>query len=331
MAKYLIIGGGFTGICAAQLLKKRGIEFEGLEKDERLGGRAEIGHHRVYSSNSVEFLSRFSSEEWFRIDEEPKERKKGEWATVAPLENTYENFYLGTSYYHPKKSFHELLESLIAPVKEHFHLNKTVEKIDAANKTVFCQDGSSYTYENLLWCTHIDQLRKVWQGENTQLLKVLKKSRHLHAGINLDLELKAPPFDFRNSVVFNFRYKEKKMRTIGVQDINLENPNTPQHLNWILFVDEEVSDDREELAKCVRTMKRELQKEFPSLKDLLLKERIAFLPALSGDESTELKSLELVPHVYYLGPQVSLPETDNGLTNMDRTINNCSHFEQTLS
>lgn len=331
MAKYLIIGGGLTGVCAANLLAKKGLEFEGLEKEERLGGRAEIGHHRIYSSNSVEFLSRFSTDEWFRIDDEPKERKKGEWSKVADIDNDCEEFYLGTSYYYPKSNFSHLLTSLIEPVRDTFHLNKTVEKVDAGTKTVTCQDGTTYQYETLLWCTHIDHLRKVWQGDNSHLLKALKKTRELHAGISLDVELKAAPFEFKNSVVFNFRYKDNKMRAIGVQDSMSEGSTEHSHLHWLLFVDEEICEDREELAKCVRTMKREILKEFPEMKDLLVKERIVFLPALSGDESAELKSLELVPSVFYLGPQVSLPGTDASLRNIDRSIDNCAHFEQSLS
>lgn len=328
MAKYLIIGGGLTGVCVAQLLQKRGIEFEGLEKEDRLGGRAEVGHHRLYSSSSVEFLSRFSEGEWHRIDEEPKERRKGEWVGVTDVEEPFEKFYLGSSYYYPKSGFTEVLNSIITPVQEKFHLNKTVEKVDAAAKTVYCQDGTSYPYDKLVWCTHIDLLRKVWQGENSALLKAIKKARELHSGINLDLELSGAPFEFKNSVVFGFRYKDKKLRTIGVQDA--EPQDNHSHIHWMLFVDDEICEDREELAKCVRTLKRELQKEFPEMKDRLVKERIAFLPALSGDESTELKSLEVVPDVYYIGPQVSLPDSDESLKNIDRTLNNCIHFEQTL-
>lgn len=330
MAKYLIIGGGISGICVARILQAKDIQFEGLEKEDSLGGRAEIGHHRIYSSKSVEFFSRFSSMEWFRIDEEPRERKKGEWSQVNDVDDPYEKFYLGTNYFLPKGHFSDLVHSLSEPVKDKFLLRKTVEKIDSEGKKVICQDGSEHSYDNLIWCTHIDLLRKVWNGDSLQLLKVIKKARELHAGINLDLELSKLPFDSKNSIVFNFRYKDQKMRTIGIQESTFENSIESSHLHWLLFVDEEVCEDREELAKCVRTMKREIQKEFPELKNLILKERIVFMPALSGDESAELKSLELMPGIFYVGPQVSLPDSETSLKNIDRSLDNCAHFEQTL-
>ena len=56
MAKYLIVGGGFAGLLVGKVLRAHGIEFVGLEKSERLGGRIEVGHHRIYNKESLSFF-----------------------------------------------------------------------------------------------------------------------------------------------------------------------------------------------------------------------------------------------------------------------------------
>src|SRR4051812_16369356 len=114
MEKYLIVGGGFSGLLAANLLLKKGAEFVGLEKSEKLGGRVESGHHRFYEEGSTDFLSKhFSDLEWEQISEPAKERRKGEWNDLNPDTLADEEaFYIGPRFYQTKGNVEKLLEVL---------------------------------------------------------------------------------------------------------------------------------------------------------------------------------------------------------------------------
>ena len=209
-------------------------------------------------------------------------------------------------------------------VKGQFHFRKTVTEVDPERKVVTCSDESTYEYEKLLWCSPLELLLKAWKGDKTALLKVMKNAKEIPGGINLDLEMSTDVFPLRNTMVLPFRYKDTKLRALGVR-------STERHAHWMLFLGQEIIEDREELAKCIRTFKRELQKEFPELKAAICSERIVYLPTISGETPTTAKSLELMPDVVYLGPEIRLPDTDEGLRNIDRTLDNCRRFEETIA
>lgn len=93
-------------------------------------------------------------------------------------------------------------------------------------------------------------------------------------------------------------------------------------LHLMVFLPKEVMEDREEVAKCVRTLKRELTKEFPELSAKTKREKIVYLPLLSGEEAVSWGSIEVGPGVFYLGPQVYLTDEQAELRNLDLLVSN---------
>src|SRR6478672_11749359 len=121
MEKFLIVGGGVSGLASALVLKSRQIDFEGLEKQDQLGGSSVSGHFRILESALVEFMEHISpGGPWHRIDEPPKERKKGEWASVALDSSEEERPYLNTPYYLSDQSLSSIVQGWSAKAAPYF-------------------------------------------------------------------------------------------------------------------------------------------------------------------------------------------------------------------
>lgn len=321
---YLLVGGGFAGLLTAKLLQDRAHAFVGLEKTDAFGGSAGNGHQRFYDEKALEFLREKLGElEWTAVEEPPRERRKGEWRGIEENLSDAEKFFLRAPFFNPRARFAEIVQRLTAEVGRHFHKRKQVDAIHPEGRRVVCADGSEFHYETLVWCADIEALLKAWQGDKAALLKSLKPLQELPGGLDWEIELKEPVIPAANTVVFPFRYKETKLRALGVPEAS--------NLHWLLFLEDEIADDREEIAKCVRALKREILKEFPDLKEKTQSERIVYLTEIVTGNPAPVKSLNVLPDVLYIGPQVRLPESGEELQNLDRIIDNCRRFEATLT
>jgi len=321
---YLIIGGGPVGLIAGKVLQQQRKEFLGLEKSDRLGGKDMTLPTRIFSSASVDFFRSLLPElEWNLTNGASMERIKGEWREISDSAvSATEKPFLQCPYYSPA---HAWIEKVAEDLGGKFNLRHQVEQIFPDEKKVVCKEGQEFHYETLLWCADLEKLRKAWKGDVASLLKVLKGMPEATGAIDLEMELATPLKAESGSILFPFRYKDKKLRAIGVSD-----EPTSHHIHWLVPLDEELGDDREEIAKCVRTLKRELGKEFSDLKEHTHKERILFYPRLSLNEPKEVKSLSALPDVLYLGPQLRREESEKTLMHFDVALDNCRYFEQTL-
>lgn len=331
MSNYLIIGGGLTGVLLGNILHRRGVSFQGLEKSRQLGSQSNFKQWRLYNDTSVGFLNDIcDSVGWDKVDDQPKERKKGEWTNISSEFIDEELAFLGNPVYQPKESFDNIFERLRNPIQDYFTKEKTVEKIDLDRKVVTCIDGTEFPYEILVWCADLRGLLKVTQSAPKNIGKTQKKKEDHQGGIHLEMELSQPLIPFANSVVFPFRYKEFKLRAIGLNDSSTQQGAGPIKMHWIVFIERELAEDREEVAKVIRALKRELQKEFPELKTLGLKEKIVFEPSVESYTPTEIKGLELFPSVFYVGSQGQLPDTSVKSSPLDLTIENCKRFDSAV-
>lgn len=321
MKPNIIVGGGLSGLLTARILQDRNISFLGLEKSSRLGGRAEAGPHRVLLPKTVNILEKLApSIRWISQDEECRERVKGDY---QPLKDSYsdeENFYLRSSHHIPSTSFEKVVNEISVPIADKFLLNKNVVRINATTKTLELADGTEQPYENLFWCSDFGLLFKSWNGEPLHAPKGQKKNSSKPAGFNLTLDLEGALFDAKNTVVLPFRFKEYKLRALAVSDWSED--GLMNRLHWMVFLPKEVMDDREEVAKCVRTLKRELSKEFPELSAKTKREKIVYLPLLSGEQAVSWGSIEVGPGVFYVGPQVYLTDEQAELKNLDLLVSN---------
>jgi hypothetical protein len=325
-SNHIVVGGGLGGLLTCHLLKQKGLPAIGFESTARLGGLLEVGHHRLYEESSVELLKDLCPDlQWECIDEEPKERRKGEWHNLQGNYSPEEHYYLGKKFFRPTTDFVTFLHSLIETVKENFHTNKVATEIHPDKKIILCQDGSEWEYEKIYWCADIRGLLRVWKGDKSALLKSLKKLKPYPAGLNIDFELSEGLLPVKNSAVFPLRYKDKKLNAIGIEE-----GSSNKTLHWTLFIDREAAEDREEVAKYVRAIKREIQKEFPELKDRIRKEKIVFSPEVPGESAVTVESLAVLENILYVGPDVCLSESEVHLTHLDRTVSNFRNLQSTI-
>ncbi|NBW98597.1 NAD(P)/FAD-dependent oxidoreductase [bacterium] len=310
MNPQVIIGGGLSGLLTARILQEKNISWIGFEKTSRLGGRAESGPHRVLRSETAVLFQELVPEiKWLATEGDVKERVKGEFEELHEGFSEAEKFYLTSSLYAAETPFENFVEKLAASVTPQYQTRKTVTRIRGSEKVIEFSDGSEQNYQQLFWCSDLGLLFKVWEGEPLCSPKSMKKQMEKPAGVNLTLELESPLADIKNTVVLPFRFKDWKLRGLGIPELH--------RLHWMVFLPKELMEDREEVAKCVRSLKRELLKEFPELSTKIKKEKIVYLPVLSGEDTAQWSSLNIAPDVFYIGPQIyTLPEQAE-LKNLD--------------
>jgi hypothetical protein len=328
---YIIVGGGLSGLLIARSLQSLGISFLGFEKDDRLGGNIIVGHHRVYERDSADILTSFSgSTDWSTIDDKPQTlNKKGEWVNAAPLEETDENFYMQVPFLEPTSGFGFMVRELIGDIGQFFRLKTSVTKVDPLNKTVLLQNGELLCYERLFWCCDLHSLPKNLVGDKTPLLKLLKNSPPTRKGINVDLELKLATFRSKNILVLPFRFKDKKLRALGIAGTHSPNLATGQILHWRLFLDADFADDHEEVAKCLRAFRKALEKEFPEIKENLITEKIFFLSSAGGEQPAQCKNPEIFPDLFYLGSQLDFTHAERSFRDLDMVLQNLKSLRET--
>jgi len=330
MNNYLIIGGGISGMLMANILQRKGVSFLGLEKSRHLGNQFNFGQLRIYQDNSVGFVKDLcGSIEWVKVDEHPRERKKGEWVSTNNDYIDEEKAFLGNPFYHPAESFDTVVSVIKNSIESSFLTEKAVETIDIEKKMVTCQDGSEHPFERLVWCDDLKSLLKATQTSVKVAMKNSRKKDDVQGGIHLEMELSNSFIPFSNSVIFPFRYKDYKLRAVGINDLKATQ-NGPSKIHWIVFLERELAEDREEVAKVIRAMKRELQKEFPELKTLVLREKIVFEPKVESYTPAEIKGLELFPGIFYVGSEAQLPDTRAENSPIDLAIENCKRFEDSI-
>ncbi|MEZ4750768.1 MAG: NAD(P)-binding protein [Bdellovibrionota bacterium] len=336
MPPYIVIGGGLSGLIAAHSLKARGIEFIGLERSDTLGGRALVGHHRLYKEGSVKVLAEHLPDlSWTEVTEAPMERHKGDWRALSLSYSEAEQFYLHAPFYNLEQELESVAEALRQQVAEAFKLNATVVQILPQSKKVICQEGLEFEYEKIVWCCPLPLLATLWKGEKKALAKIFKQTGDEEfGGINLDLEIQSTADELtaicpvKNTVALSFRFKDHVFRTLGNLQ-RLEGKNARMH--WLLFLPPEIVEDREEVAKCVRALKREIYKEFTTLQEKVVKERIVYLPNISGEQQAQTPSIEILPDLFYVGSQIRVEGTEAEAFNLDRALENCKQFENTLA
>ncbi len=327
MADIIVVGGGIAGLLAAEAVKDAGFSAIGLEGASELGGRVGVGHHRIHSAQARESLHALCEGlELCEIDEAPLLRTKGEWEKAEDDKEFIdaEKFYLSHHYWIPTTGYSQLVARLVDKMQESYQTRKLVTEVRSDEKKLVCEDGIEHPYERLVWCASLKDLRTAWKGDKSQL-KGLSKLPPRRGGILLEIDLKEPLFTSKNTVILPFRFKEWHLRALA-----FNSPAGPARVQWVLFLEDEILDDREEVAKCVRTLKREIAKEFPNLGALTLKEKLTYLPVISGETPVEWKSVLISPDIAYFGPETRLEGMDESWRNLDLTLANYPAFKREM-
>jgi hypothetical protein len=329
MLKTVIVGAGLAGLTVAKHLKARGLETQGLERETRPGGRLETGHHRLYTAEARDLLTdTFPGLEWLTIEEEPAQLRKGEWGPVSEELDPPERFYMGKPYFHPKASFSELVAKLAGEVGSQFALRSLVVRVDLDRRVLVCLSGNEVPFDRLIWTSSLASLGKAI-SQTPQGLSKKKTPVYETGGITWDMRVTEPLFTQTNTLVFPFRYKDLKVRALGTRAPFA--PDHPETYHWMIFLEDALLENHEELAKIVRAFKRELTKQFPVVEKGILQERIAFHTSLSGEAPVPVTSLEVFPGVACVGPDIQTEEVSPGAErhprrNLDVVLRNCLDF-----
>jgi hypothetical protein len=306
MSETLIIGAGLVGLTVAKQLRNRSFSVKGLEGEGKIGGRLEFGHHRLYTNEAVDLLSdAFPGLQWRQVSEDASQIRKGEWVALTEELSPPEQFYVGKSFFHPQATYSELVGRLAGEVGEIFQLRSAVTQVDLERRVVTCLNGSEIPYSNLIWTSSLASLSKI-TSQTPRGISKKKIAAVETGGISWDIKVAKPLFSQANTLVFPFRYKDLKVRALGMRATWA--PEHPETYHWMIFLEDAQLENHEELAKIVRAFKRELTKQFPILEEPLLGERLAFHPSLSGETPVPVASLEVYENVVCLGPDVQTEE-----------------------
>ncbi len=307
---------------AAAALESTGAEYIGIERGEHLGTDLATGHHRLYREESQNLLrSLFPELAWSLVNEEAAEWKKGKWVPIEDKKlSAGQRYYLGSPFFMPALGYRHLVANLITSVQSRFSLRKVLQKIEPTSQTLMFSDGSEESYDRVLWCQSLESLSKILPESRAQVHGSRKHHKETaEGGVVLDMDLRETLCEKRNTVLLTFRFKEDTVHALGNRNDFTEGEDV--NFSWTLFLEEGLLENREELAKCVRTFKRELGKQFPLVKESLIREKIVYLPLISGFSSLEVESLALFDKIMYLGSELRLGTGES--ENLDLLMENC--------
>lgn len=331
MSKVVIIGAGIAGLSLAKQLSSTNTEISGLEKEPRGGGRFEIGHQRAYTAEARDFLRDVLPEiAWSTIEEPPFAVRRGELGPLGDMEFTApESFYLGTPFLQPQATYHSMVEKLWSEVGERFRTRAQVASIDLSTRKLVLVSGEHVEFDKLLWTSSLASLGKA-TGETPKGIAKKKPAVIETGGITLDLDTNVSLFAQANTVVIPFRYKDFKLKGLGVQAPWSGTAGTHSY-RFMVFLEDALLENREELAKVVRAFKRELTRTFVALEGAENREKLVFHPSLSGVIPVSVQSLEIYPGVACVGSdlyteEVSPDKQEFSLRNLDLTLKNCQDF-----
>ncbi len=330
MSHTIIIGAGVSGLALGKHLSERHESLLILEKESKPGGNASCGHQRLYSREAASLLQTQLPElKWREVTETAVQiNKKGEFGPLSDDFSAPEDHYLHQPFLEPELGYGQVIGGLYSALQPNCELKATVTHVDIDKRTVTLLDGSERSFSKLLWTGSFANLLKICGGTPEGMPK--KGASPIETGgLTWDIEVRAPLFPHRNTVVFPFRYKDLKLRALGNRGAELDSGAECCH--WTLFLEDSLLENREELAKIVRAFKRELGKQFPQLEELLIREKLAFHPSLAGNLPVPMPSLEVFEGIVCLGSDIrAIPQEDSpalaGLRNLDRSLANCLDF-----
>jgi len=328
MNQFMIVGGGISGLIAAHILKDLGVDFAGLEPSGDLAMHFPLSTVNVFQEQTLDALSSILSEQaWVRDDVAPSFRAKGNWVPAGPTDNPEsENYWLHSPRWAMAADNLESIRSLSTIIAPSFHCHKKVAKLDIAGKTIHCTDESTFSYEKIVWCLPLQELALVSGNQLAAIAKPLRTLAKPESGFML--EFKCRRFDAPSSlIVFKFRFKSNHLEAIATIS-----PADDQGIlvQWMVWLPESISESHEEVAKCVKSFRRELAKEFDFFSESHEASRFIFIPAITGASAITHETLHLFNDLIYFGPEIHLPSSTSQARYLDRLAANVPFLRETL-
>ncbi len=198
-----------------------------------------------------------------------------------------------------------LLRSVALRAPEVAHLeskqlrNVEIVSIDAARKTARLESGEEIAYDELYWAGSPERLRKL---ANVHVPVASEGDGYVGLAIHLLAEKKpdAPRFEARR-IFSGFKYRSEPYAAVGV---GFERVGGKVDVRLVLPLLMEDAQDREALAKLATALRREASRRLEEQDIVITEHQFQFLPTLFTGLSRKVRSPELAPGLFFVGPEL---------------------------
>jgi hypothetical protein len=320
----LVISNGIAGLLSARWLTSRGIPFSALDAGSSPGQGDPTFAWRFRDQANQELFSLFDDAvQWETIGSKLNHRVK---ENLVPFDGDIDGPMkplIAGSYRLPTQPLSSILAPIAKDLEASFRCNRFPTSLNPEQQTVILNDGSTSKFEKLLWAAPLHKLKSIlsteWRAKLSSIGKV--PAGFSCVGFEWGTDIRPFPDDF--CVVIPFRYKEEKLKAYGF--FTQKNPRPDSELfvsHWITVPPYKLAANPEEIAKCVKALRREVLREFPDLETHLRHEKIIQHECFLTEKPLVTKSLEILPNVFYVGPELTSTNQEEHLWGLEVTLRN---------
>ncbi len=320
----LIISSGMAGLISARWLEAKGVPFEALDSAASPGEGEPSFAWRFREGAGQGLIELFDQEaHWESVSPTAFEREKTEFTPFdGDIEPTMRPFVVG-NYRLPTQKIQSLVEPVSKHLAPHFRCNRFPVSIDIDAKKVALNDGSTVEYDRLIWAAPLGKLKSILNTVGRSRMAPMGKAAPGIPFVGLEWGTDVAPFPEDKTVVLTFRYKDEKLKAYGFVSQKNVSPESELFVShWVTVPPHKVAANAEETAKCVRSLRREILKEFAELESHIKHEKILSYDCYTPAKPSVAKSLEVLPNVFYVGPEATNYDGDTPLWGPEVTLHN---------
>lgn len=320
----LVISNGIAGLVSAQWLKAKGIEFAAYDAASTPGQGDPAFAWRFRESAGDIIASLFTEPgEWSSAGATLNHKPKNDWVPYDGEIETQMKPFVAGAFRIPNRAVSSFIEPISKAVGEKFSCNRFPIAIDVNEKTVSMNDGSTLSYERLIWAAPLLKLKGIlspsWKTQLTRIGKIAGPT----SIIGFEWATDVRPFSEEVTVVTPFRFRDDKLKAYGFFNQKTVDAETGVYVtNWLTIAPPKVAANAEEIAKCVKAFRREVLKEFPEVEGHIKHEKILQYECFIPDKPIIADSLEVLPNIFYVGPEMTTNEDNASLWGPEATVLN---------
>ena len=320
----LVISNGMAGLVSARWLTARGIDFSAFDAAST-PGQGDPAFAWRFRENSIDIIASLFEEagEWTSAGALLHHKPKNAWIPYEGDIETQMKPFVAGAFRIPCQSVANFIEPISKAMGEKFSCNRFPIAIDVNEKTVSMNDGTTVTYERLIWAAPLSKLKGILSPSwKTQLGRVGKIPGPTSI-VGFEWATDVRPFAEEVTVVAPFRFKDDKLKAYGIFNQKTVDAESGSFVtNWLTIAPPKVAANNEEVAKCVKSMRREVLKEFPEVEGHIKHEKILHYECFIPDKPIIVESLEVLPSVFYVGPEMTTNEDNASLWGPEATVLN---------
>ncbi len=305
--KNLVISNGVAGLVSAQWLSSRGIEYTAYDAAKAPGEGDPAFAWRFRDDAGSVIASLFEdSDDWGAVGTTLNHKPKKDFVPFdGEIDEQFRPLLIG-NYKIPRRAMAQILAPMTKSLIVNFHCNRFPLSLSIEEKTVSMNDGTVVPYEKLIWAAPLMKLKGIlsplWKTKLGKIGKVPGPTSFV--GFEWATDVK--PFSEDISVMVPFRFRDEKLKAYGFFNQKSVAPDTDHYVtNWVAIAPAKVAANAEDVAKFVKSLRREMLKELPEVDGHIKHEKILHYECFVPDRPIVLESLEVLPNVFYVGPEVT--------------------------